>query len=445
MPVKARRRALLLATGLAASLFSIKVASATVTVLGWPGGPEEVALKAASDAYNRKPGVAAADKVQLLFFNREGFWDKLLADLAAGTTAFDANLLATYSIGRYAPFMEPVELDSSAAAVVGEPVLKTMQFDSRQYGVPTDLSMHFLYFRKDLIDELLGSEKAKATYTRIAKERLGLDLQPKPPADWTWDDFAAMALYFTKAVNRESPTRYGTVLQMKNLLFNMMVFQSVPRSYGGNWTSETGEVTIDSTAYRKGLELYKLLYDVGATPKDSLSYEFAEANAAFASGQVAAMVQWNAAAAILQDPNQSPTVAETTRILPPPSGRDGRFTHIHSLGLGLSKTAANKEGAKRFLRWMSTEEAALAYARAGGAPALTPEVAAEINQERPDLAQLGEFAVKYGFVMNGATSANALPIYELQAREFTGYWSGQTPLDAALSATKAGMINLLKK
>ena len=66
--------------------------------------------------------------------------------------------------------------------------------------------------------------------------------------------------------------RYGTVLQMKNLLFNMMVFQSLPRSYGADWTDEDGNVTVDSDAYRKtGLELYKKLYDAGATPKDSLS------------------------------------------------------------------------------------------------------------------------------------------------------------------------------
>ena len=57
---------------------------------------------------------------------------------------------------------------------------------------------------------------------------------------------------------------------------------------------------------------------------------------------------------------------------------------------------------------------------------------AKIAAERPDLVKLGEFAGKYGFVMNGATSANALSVYELQAKEFTGYWSGAEDLDTAL-------------
>ena len=150
----------------------------------------------------------------------------------------------------------------------GAPVLKTMQFDGKQYGVPTDLSLHFLYYRKDLIDALLADPAAQAKYTEIAQEKLGQPLKPKDPDSWTWDDFAATALYFTKAVNPDSPTRYGTVLQMKNLLFNMMVFQSLPRSYGADWMDADGKVTVDSDAYRKGLELYKMLTDAGATPAE---------------------------------------------------------------------------------------------------------------------------------------------------------------------------------
>lgn len=419
-------------------------AAAEVTVLGWPGGPEETALRGAAETYNAKADVAEADKVELLFFNREGFWDKLQADLAAGSDAFDLNLLATYSIGRYAPFMEPITLPDEAEDVYGESVLATMAFDGKQYGVPTDLSLHFLYYRKDLIDALLDDAAAAETYGRIAEEHLGEKLTPKPPEEWSWDDYAATALYFTKAVNPDSPTRYGTVLQMKNLLFNIMVWHSTARSYGGDWTDESGSVTVDSDAYRSALELYKTLYDAGATPRDSLSYEYAEANAAFGSGQVATMLQWNAAAGDLTDPEKSPAVAENVGIVPPPSGPEGRFTHIHGLGLGLNKAAENKEGAQKFLDWLASEEGALVYARNGGAPALTPEVVAKVAAERPDLEKLGQYAGEYGFVMRGATSANALSIYELQAKEFTGYWSGQQSLDEALKNAESGMSELLQ-
>ena len=150
---------------------------------------------------------------------------------------------------------------------------------------------------------------------------------------------------------------------MKNLLFNMMVFQSLPRSYGGDWMDDKGTMTVDSDAYRNGLELYKMLYDAGASPEDSLSYEYAETNAAYASGQVAAMVQWNAAAGGSHQPREiADGGGKVTETVAPPAGPDGRVAHIHGLGFGLNKKAENKEGAGKFLTWLSSEEAALLYA-----------------------------------------------------------------------------------
>lgn len=419
-------------------------AQAEVTVLGWPGGPEEAALRAVTTLYNAKADVLDNNKVKLLFFSREGFFDKLQADLAAGSDAFDVNLLATYSIGRYAPFMTPITLSDQANAIFGNTVLSTMQFEGKQYGVPTDLSLHFLYYRKDLIEKLLSNPSAKVRYAEISKKYLGKAMEPKAPNDWTWEDFAANALYFTKAVNPDSPTRYGTVLQLKNLLFNMMVFHSLPRSYGGNWMDKAGNITVDSKAYRTALGMYKILVDAGATPKDSFSYEFAEANAAYASGQVAAMIQWNAAAGDLMDSTKSPEVAGVTATLAPPAGPDGRFTHIHGLGLGLNKKAKNAEGAASFLKWLSSKDAVMAYARAGGAPGLTAATAAELAKDRPDLVQVGNYASNYGFVMNGGTFAKALSVYELQAKEFTGFLAGSQSLDSALGNTSKGMTTLLK-
>jgi len=422
----------------AAAAFAAVAAQAEVTVLGWPGGPEETALRAVTEIYNAQPGLAEENRVELLFTSRDGFFDKLQVDLAAGSTAFDVNLIATYSIGRYAPFMEPITLSDQAGTVFGDTVLSTMQFGGAQYGVPTDLSLHFLYFRQDLIDALMADPAAVTLYGDIAEQYLGERLAPKAPGEWTWQDFAANALYFSQSVNPASPTRYGTVIQMKNLLFNMMVFHSWPRSYGANWMDADGNITIDSPAYRTALEMAKMLYDAGATPPDSTSYEYAEANAAFSSGQVAAMIQWNAAASELM------AAQPTTGTFAPPAGPEGRFTHIHGLGLGLNAAAENKDGAIAFLQWMSTEEAALAYARAGGAPGLATATAAQLAAERPDLVQVGEYASTYGFVMNGGTSENALSVYEAQAKEFTGYWAGTQDLDTAMANITAAMTDLLQ-
>lgn len=432
-----------LAVGVAIATVMTGYVQAEVTVLGWPGGPEENALRAAAQTYNALPDTAADEQVSLLFFNRDGFFDKLQADMAAGTDAFDANLLATYSIGRYAPFMEPIQLDPGAADVFGDTVLETMQFEGEQYGVPLDLSAHFMYYRTDLIDALLADESAHTRYSAIAEEYLGQAMTPKHPDDWTWDDYVVTSLYFTQAVNPDSPVRYGTVLQMQNLLFNMMVFHSYPRAYGADWMDAAGTITVDSDAYRLPLERYKMLLDAGATPRDSLSYEFPEANAAYNSGQVAVMLQWNGAAGELMDPDNA-MHAENVAVVAPPAGPEGRFTHIHGLGLGLNENARNPEGARKFLEWLSTEDAAVIYARNSGAPGLTGNALARVADDRPDLVQLGEFASSYGFVMNGGTSASALSVYEAQAQAFTGYWAGTQTLDETLRNAERAMADLLE-
>jgi multiple sugar transport system substrate-binding protein len=339
--------------------------------------------------------------------------------------------------------MDPMMLPESAKAVFSDKVLATMQYNGKQYGVPTDLSLHFMYYRKDLIDRLLSDPAWRTAYTEISENNLAKKLTPADPDQWTWDDWAATALFFTKAINPSSPVRYGAALQMKNLLFNMMVFQSLPRSNGGDWMDSSGKITIDSPAYRTGLELYKKLYDAGASPKDSLSAEYAEANAAFGSGQVATMLQWNAAAADLDNKEKNPAVAGKIGTVAPPAGSKGRFTHIHGLGLGVNKSSTHKEGALKFLNWLATNEAMEVYAKAGGSPAVSDAITDKLP-ERPDLVKLGSFAGQYGFVMTGGTSANALSVYEAQAKAFTGYWGGTTDLNGALADATKVMSELLK-
>ena len=424
------------------------ISNATVTVLGWPGGPEETALRATVAAYNASPDVADADKVELIFFNRDGFFDKLQADMAAGSDAFDVNLVATYSLGRYAPFMEPIEAPAPMRpSVFGEKRLDDHAV-RRQAVWRADRPVAALHVLPQGPDRPADEGRGwhVRNMPRSPRRSSARICSPRIPTSWTWDDWAATALFFTKQINPDSPVRYGTVLQMKNLLFNMMVFAidcRAPMAATGWTTRETSPSIQPPTGLR--LELYKKLYDAGASPKDSSSYEYAEANAAFGSGQAATMLQWNAAAADLTNPDKSPAVAKVTGIVAPPAGPDGRADHIHGLGLGLNKKAKNKEGAVKFLTWLSSEEAAQLYAKSGGSPALTPDVVAKLAKERPDLVTLGDFASRYGYVMTGATSANALPVYELQAKEFTGYWSGQESLDDALAKTKAGMQDLLKK
>ena len=415
---------------------------ADITILGWPGGPEEKALNALVEKYNETQGRIDHNRVKTMYFGRDVFFDRLSHELTTGSRSFDVNLLATYNVGRYAAYMDPLPADMVAALNKTYPpaVLRTQQYEGRQYGIPTDMGLHFLYFRKDLQQQLLTDSQWRKTYADISRRYMGKAMVPKDPQQWDWDDFTACALFFTRSINPSSPVAYGTALQMKNILFNMMLWQNTAHSLGGDWRHGT-QVSVNSDAYRKGLQIYRFITDNHATPPDSLNYEYPQANAAFAASEVAFLLQWNAAFDTLNDASTS-KVAGRFDVAPPPRGSVSRGTYVHTLGFGINKASANKVDAIRFLTWMGAPDSMRFYIEKGGHTPLKTEYMRGVT--KPDLLKMAEYAGWYGFLMNGGTSANALKVYEVQAAEFTAYWAGKQSAEQALTKVQAAMEDLLK-
>jgi multiple sugar transport system substrate-binding protein len=416
-----------------------------VTFLFWPG-PESEAMQKVIDAYNAKQGVTDNVDVSMLLYSRQGFFDKLLADMAAGSTDFDLNLVTTYSLGRYAPYLTPLNgyLAGDPSKVFIQASLNSLALDKIQYGVPTDVSLHFTFYRKDLIQQLMSNPAWQKTYAAVSQKYLGKSMKPVDPASWTWDDYLAATLFFTKSINPDSPTQFGTVLQLKNLIYNIMIWQSTLVSYGGNWMDKNGTVTIDSEAARKGLQIYQTIIDNKATPSGSLNYEFPESNEAFKSGQVATMLQWNAAYSTLTDPAQSPGVADKVGIAPLPAGPEGHKTHVHSLGVGMNKASLHKAAAAKFVNYLFTADAMAVYGRAGGSPPVS-SVLQGMASNRPEFPVVAEYLEKYAYVINGGTASYAVPVYEMLAEEFSAVWAGNQSIDVALSNAAKRMQELMKK
>ncbi len=431
---------------LALILFAFLVcgtAQEEVTLLFWPG-PESDAMQKVVDAYNAGPGVEDGVTVKQLLFSRQGYFDKELTDLAAGSTEFDLALVTTYTLGRYAPYLEPLEAYIQGTPAQTPASLESLKFDGKQYGVPTDVSLHFMYYRQDLVDQLLNDEAWAGVYGDISEKIMGTRMTPKNPAEWTWDDYIATALFFTKSLNPDSPTTYGSVLELKNLIFNIMIWQSTMVSNGGNWLDADGNVTINSDAAKRGLEIYQAIIDNGATPADSINYEYAEANEAFRSGQSATMLQWNAAFNELNNPELSPLVAGKIGVAPLPAGSEGNKTHVHALGIGMNVASTKKEAAGKFANYLFSEAAMQVYGEAGGNPPVT-SVLAGLSASRPDFANLSEYLEKYAYVVNGGTAAYAVPVYEVLAEEFSAVWAGQKEIDAALESAATRMAEKMSE
>ena len=195
-----RTSRLIAAAGAAVLSAALSTAAlADITILAWPGGPAEAALRKVVDKYNE----TSDSKAELLYFSRDNFFDKMLADSAAGSKEFDVMLTATYNVGKYAPFMVPIDdlITDDVMKVFPQSAIDSQSFDGHVYGIPTELGVHFIYYRTDIFDELLSNDAWKAKYAEISKEYMGKAMEPKMPVDWTWDDFIASASRSTSRFN----------------------------------------------------------------------------------------------------------------------------------------------------------------------------------------------------------------------------------------------------
>ncbi|MFW6381291.1 MAG: ABC transporter substrate-binding protein [Bacillota bacterium] len=407
----------------------------TVTMLYWPG-PESEAMQEVVDEYNSTQGQEDGIEVEMLTFSRQGFFDKQQTALAGKTKNFDIAFPPTYILGRLAPHLEPLEpyfeehgkLDNLDIYI--DSALDSLSYQDQLYALPTDVGFHMMFYRQDLIDELATNEEWQQKYAEITEEYLGEAYEPKDPEDWTWDDYVAYSLFFTRSINPESPTQYGTTLQLKNLIFNVMIWNDVLFSYDGKIVGD-GESVLNSPAAEKALDVYMKIIKNNATPSSSINYEFAETNEAFKSGQTATIIQYVAAYPILTNEEESPRVYDKVGRAPVPAGSEGHKVHVHNLGVGLNKYSDNKEEASKFLTYLATTDAMEMYHENGGLPPVTG-VINDVYAQNID---------EYGFTEY--IGRETTPIFEEMARYLGEAWSNQMSPEEALQAADEAVNDVL--
>ena len=404
-----------------------------ISMVLWPG-PEGDAMQQVVDFYNANAGVEDGVEVEQILLSREDTFSKEAALMSAESSEYDVYFTASYLIGQHAPYLAPAEgVDPSlylAASVEG------LQVDGTQYGVPLDTSLHYMYYREDLVETLSDSANAEL-YASISQEVLGESRTPNTdPATWTWEDAIATAAFFTQEYNPDSPTRYGYALPAKNLLFNTMIWNNLLWGGGGNWLTEAGEPAISSDAGIRAIEIYATIYDKGLTSPDSAQWEYAETNAALTSGNAMMGLQWNAAFSELSTTGET---AGKLGIAPPPG--TGPRTHVHSLAVAANKFSENPEATQKWLAFLATEEAMGIYAEAGGVPSM-PGILSGMVDTNASFENMIEYANEIGY--SRPPVPREFDIYAALAEELSLAWLGQeAPADAA-AAADAAMAELLE-
>ena len=360
-------------------------AATTVKMVLWPG-PEGDAMQKVVDAYNTSQGKKDGVTVKMILLSRDNTFAKEAALMKAKSSEYDIYFTASYLVGQHAPYLSDLKRIKDSRYLKAS--VDSLKVAGKQKALPLDTSLHFMYYRTDLIDSLSANA---AKYSSIAQEVLGKDLKPNTnPATWTWDDALATAAFFTQKYNPDSPTKYGYALPAKNLLYNTMIWNDVLWGLGGNWL-KNGKPNLNTRTGKAAIDVYNTIYTKGLTSPDSSQWEYAETNAALTSGNAAIALQWNAAYSEL-----STTGATKDQIgIAPPPGK-GQRTHVHALAVGLNKFSKNQAAAAKWMAHLATVPAMRTYANAGGVPSM-PKILKGMVSKNASFANVIEYAGKFGY------------------------------------------------
>lgn len=380
-------------------------APVTVKMVYWPG-PEADAMEKVVDWYNKNIGPTSGIKVEMVLFGREGFFEREATLLAAGSPEVDLIFSTSYIIQEHAPYLEdldpyfadPTLCKEGTPDILIPRVKESFVVDGKLKGIVLDASINLLLYRKDLVQRLLTDASWQQLYREIARRELGKDLLPKPPDEWTWDDFLATALFFSKSQNPDSPTTYGTALQAKAMWPNGKIWSAVLKSCGGSWFVD-GEPAFETPAAVRAMNVYRLLVEKGATSPQCITYEYMEPNEAMRTGEAAMILQWGVAYVELTDKERSPLVWDKIGVAPHPAGDGGHTVWLTTMGVGLSKYSPHKEAAFKWLCFLATMKAQRMYGLNGGVPGVQA-VLEELAEKSTIYGYVSDYLRKYAFFEN---------------------------------------------
>lgn len=391
-----------------------------LTILGF-SGPEYDALMAIGAEYEAQTGV----KVTVEDIGRDGFTTRLRTRLAAGTDDFDLAFTESESLQSYADAGWLAPLDDQLAAnpcfdkdAYMPSVWPAVTYQEQTFGLPFMVPMIFLFYRTDLIDT--------------------------PPA--TFDELLAVAQQFTQSSNPDSPTKYGLGFATK-AEYGYKLWYTLLNSFGGRVFDDDGNVTINEPEAVASLQyLVDLVSKDQVAPLGVVNGLYPETEALAQNGDVAMVLQWNAAAAELGSAEASPKIGGNMApaMIPGVEQADGTITYgpyLHAQTLIVNAASAHTDEAVRFITWYNTEEnARRAATEFGEFPPIAslyadPELSAQIGPSWELMGQYMEVAVA---TQESATKA----VWGLQLSDdinqaITGQLSVQEALDLAKEQIEA--------
>jgi len=302
------------------------------------------------------------------------------------------------------------------------------KYDNKFFVLPYMYGTQLLFYRKDLFEDI--------KLQRLFYEQYHAEL--KPPK--TWAEYNAVARFFTKEHNPDSPTLYGTTLGGKYSSGSVCEFLPRQWAYGGRSFDENGNVVLNNKETLKALKNYceSFLY---ASPQ-STEHWWGEQVEEFCRGEAAMMVLFMSHATDISDRSKSKVVGKVGYDIIP-----GGMPLLGGWSLGINRSSRKKELAFKFISWACCKELAIPYTILGGStPCVNLYKSSELVSVYPWLPKsLESFNISRKRTMPRAV--NGLVVSERQFEEILGeavYLSikGKMPPEEAVNAAAAKLQHL---
>lgn len=285
-----------------------------------------------------------------------------LQQLKSKSSTCDIVDQSTTSAGLINQYLEPLE------PYMKQPSL----FNPKSYDLEDfPAGLRDLASSKDgLVSLPYGSDTPLLMYRKDLMQKWGISV-PKPPQAWTWDQlYAAVRTIQTKLKSGASgdpkyPIAVGGASSVSGAIFALQAMWSTggdPLSADGKKTNFTDAKVAEGLGKSVGLNT-----DLKATSPGTASYDYAELQTALLQGRVPMAIEWNAAAADLDNPAKSPKTAGKMAYGMLPYSGDPKaprmFLSTHTLAV--NKSSKNKNAAFSYVVWYTSKKIARQYVASG--------------------------------------------------------------------------------
>ena len=400
-----------------------------INVAYWPG-PELNGMKSVVDKYNAGQGKTDKVSVNLVTIARSDMFNKELVEMSTQSSKFDMYYTASYLLQQHPPSLAPLDGASTSAELPS--AVDGFSQNGKLYAVPLDASMVGTIYRNDLMKSLMADSAQKAKFAQISQQVVGKALEPKDPAQWSWDDYLATAAYFTKKYNPDSPTEYGTILPAKNSPFAGLEWSGVLYSDGGAWQDNSGKPSFNTPQALDAVNIYANAVKLGVASPNSSQGDAVEVDAALTGGNAAFAMEWYSSMDALNNPKTSPVTGGKVTFAPIPGAHRG---HMHLQGVGINKYSKNQDADRKFADYLLTSDALHTYGANGGMPPAPSFL--NSNANRPQLAQMKTFLQDNTVVEPTVNGIDANTVATDIGDKLSGAWTGKADPQSALNNLQA--------